>query len=109
MIPDKTKESLKYLWDGRDSATIMLMPDGWGIEGDYKLLGIAGELYGKKFQFNNSKGGNQLDVWYNQQQVATFKVENGLPKDGILYKADAPEEVLKVFAMFCALPYSYYN
>ena len=106
--PSKRKDYLSQMWDGEDSATINAIPKHWSLEGTYKLMSLKGELYGKEVLFSNSKGGNQLDVWYDNLHVATFKVENNMPREGILYGADIPDEVLKVLGMIASLPYSYY-
>lgn len=105
----RKKDGFSYYWNGRDSSSISLMPAFWSPKVDYSLLAVEGMLYGSPFIFSNSKAGNQLDVWYNEKQVATFKMKNGRPSDGILYENDLPYEVLKVLAMFTSLPYDYYG
>jgi hypothetical protein len=99
---------LLYCWNGKDSSTMMPIPDSWTNEA-YNPLTVSGDLYGKPFSFTNAKAGNQLDVWYADEHVATFKVKSGLPVDGIVYESTTPDEVLKVLAMFTSLPYGYYG
>ncbi|MCU0388907.1 MAG: hypothetical protein MUE71_09905 [Chitinophagaceae bacterium] len=104
----KSPDNLNYMWDGKDSASIKPMPGHWNTSGPYNLMSIKGQLYGKEILFTNSKGGNQLDVWYDNLHVATFKTEDYLPREGILYNVEIPDEVLKVLGMLTSLPFGYY-
>jgi hypothetical protein len=101
-------DNFLYMWNGVDSASISRIPEHWNTSGPHRLLHVKGEIYGKSMLFSNSKNGNQLDVWYDNQHVATFKVENNLPREGVLYDTEVPDEVLKVLGMMASLPYSYY-
>jgi hypothetical protein len=107
-FPANKDDNLNRMWNGKDSSTITPIPEHWGTSGTYQPLQLKGTLYGKEFLFTNSKGGNQLDVWYGNQHVATFKLEDYLPEEGILYNTDIEEEVLKVLGMLASLPYESY-
>lgn len=107
--PDKGEDVFNRCWNGVDSATIMPMPKSWNNDDLYNPLSVEGTLYEKPFRFSNHKAGNQLDIYYDAKHVATLRVNNGRPTDGILYNADVPAHVLKALAMFTTLPYGFYG
>lgn len=107
--PEEYGDVFTRFWNGTDSSTVLPMPGKWSNEDLYNPLSVNGELYGKPFRFSNHKAGNQLDIYYDGMHVATLRVDNGRPVDGILYYADVPEKVLKALAMFSTLPYAWYG
>lgn len=106
---DNPEDMFTRFWNGTDSSTILPMPEKWSNTDLYNPLSVRGELYGKPFRFTNHKAGNQLDVYYDAKHVATLRVDNGRPVDGILYEADVPEKALKALAMFTTLPYAWFG
>jgi len=107
--PNEEEDVFTSCWNGVDSATIMPMPNRWNNDDLYNPISVEGTLYNKPFRFSNHKAGNQLDIYYDAKHVATLRVNNGLPTDGILYNADVPAYVLKALAMFTTLPYGFYG
>ncbi len=107
--PNEPGDVFTSFWNGVDSATIMPMPDRWNNDDLYSPISVEGTLYDKPFRFSNHKAGNQLDIYYDAKHVATLRVNNGRPTDGILYYADISPEALKALAMFTTLPYGFYG
>jgi hypothetical protein len=97
------------MWDGMDSASVIPMPDTWANGGNYNSIYLRGTLYGKSLVMQNMKDGNQLDAYYDSVHVATLRVTGDRPRNGVLYKANIPPQVMKAMAMFTCLPYSYFR
>jgi hypothetical protein len=98
-----------YCWDGADSTTIEPMLWAANNLAGHVPLNIKGILYGKPFTISNLKAGNQLDIFYDEQHIATLRVKNNAPLDGIIYYADISRDALRVLGMFACLPYAYYG
>lgn len=108
-MADVFADNYNQCWDGEDSATIIPMPSFWSNKGTYLAIHVTGTLYGKPFVIQNSKDGFQMDVYYDNVHVATLRVVDDKPRDGMMYKNDLEPKVLKTLAMFTCLPYSYFQ
>ncbi|MCU0395871.1 MAG: hypothetical protein MUF29_08170 [Chitinophagaceae bacterium] len=93
-------------WNGSDTATRVPMPAAWSNQGSFVPIYITGQLYGKPFTLQNSRDGFQMDMYYDGQHLATLRVTEDRPRDGMLYRNDADARVLQALAMFTCLPFS---
>jgi hypothetical protein len=103
--PSTSPDIATSCWDGENAESIIPMPRSWSNTDFFNSFFVSGFLYGKSFSLENRKAGNQLDVYYDNIHEATLRVDNGMPRDGIIYKADIPKPILKALTMFVTVPF----
>jgi hypothetical protein len=64
-------------------------------------------LYNLPFVIENSKAGNQLDLEIDRQEIATIKMSNNRPVEGLLYKNTTDPKTLQILLMLSTLTLGY--
>ncbi len=109
MPVETAQDSLRYYWDGYDTASIRPMAGNWTNSGLYKPTVLTGILFGKNFVIQNGHAGHMLDITYAGKWIATINLEHGEPLQGYLYNADLTPECFRILMVLATLPFAYYG
>ena len=101
-------------WDGKDSASIINMPEYWNNNNAAAEMGVLpvfleGSLYNHPFMIQNSRAGNQLDLMADGQLIATLDINYERPSRGFLFSQPGDSRLLKAMLMLSSLPFGYFH
>jgi hypothetical protein len=107
-----SKEHFSKCWDGKNETSISPMPEFWNNIAVAQNISsepffIEGVLYNLPFVIENSKAGNQLDLEIDRQEIATIKMSNNRPVEGLLYKNTTDPKTLQILLMLSTLTLGY--
>ncbi|MNF31898.1 hypothetical protein D3C84_126700 [compost metagenome] len=108
----KSKGHFSRCWDGKNETSIRPMPEFWNNTAIAQNISsepffIEGKLFNQSFVIENSKAGNQIDLEIDSQEIATIKMSNNLPVEGLLYKNTIDNKTLRILMMLSTLTLGY--